>query len=443
VKEQGAGWSCQSNWKHDHIFMDVTGTGPWLPLFGPMVEEPGIVLQWLVRLRWLALAGQGMATLAAVEILHIKLPLSGMGSIIAVTGVSNLILQAWTRRRVPGWLVPAVLMLDVFLLTALLLCAGGAANPFCALYLVHVAMAVVTLAEGWSWLVVAATTACYGLLFWWPGVRGLALPPGADAAAQWIALALVAVVIAYFVGRMTQSLRRHEKALAAARERGARNEQLASLTTLAAGAAHELNTPLSTIAVVARELELQSKRLEHGQGLEDDARLIRQEVDRCQFILGRMRVDVLRGESPKPPPMPAKDFAAALGREMKAAAGASLEMDFGPEVEEVSLPLRAVQQAVGILVDNAVEASGRGKMVRLSIHQRDGRIIFEVKDEGMGMTPEVARRAGEPFFTTKPPGKGMGLGLFLVRLVAERLGGCLRVESEPGKGTRAILELPR
>lgn len=414
-----------------------------LVLSGPMVEEPGIVLQWLVRLRWLALAGQGVATLAAVEILRIQLPLSGMGSIIAVTGVSNLILQAWTKRRVPSWLVPAVLMLDVCLLTALLLCAGGRANPFCALYLVHVAMAVVTLAEGWSWVVVAATTGCYGLLFWWPGVKDLALSPAAQAAAQWIALALVAVVIAYFVGRMTRSLRGRENALAAARERGARNEKLASLTTLAAGAAHELNTPLSTIAVVARELELQSKKLERGEALAEDARLIRQEVDRCQFILGRMRVDVSRRESPNSPPVSGADFAAALGREIRAAAGESVKIECGADVGDVSLPLRAVQQAVRILVDNAVEASGAGKVVWLSIHQRDGLIVFEVKDEGIGMTPDVARRAGEPFFTTKPPGKGMGLGLFLVRLVAERLGGCLRVESEIGKGTRVILELPR
>jgi len=80
--------------------------------------------------------------------------------------------------------------------------------------------------------------------------------------------------------------------------------------------------------------------------------------------------------------------------------------------------------------------------VRLSILSRDGHIVFEVRDEGTGMAPDVARRAGEPFFTTKPPGEGMGLGLFLVRLVAEKLGGSLRLESELGKGTRAVLELP-
>jgi len=93
-------------------------------------------------------------------------------------------------------------------------------------------------------------------------------------------------------------------------------------------------------------------------------------------------------------------------------------------------------------VDNALEASPKGSLVRLSIASREGRVVFEVRDQGTGMTPEVVRRAGEPFFTTKSPGKGMGMGLFLVRLVAEKLGGSLRLESEPGKGTRAVLELP-
>ncbi len=151
--------------------MDLAGAGRRLGLSSPVVEEPAIVLQWLVRLRWVALAGQIVATLAAVGILKLPLPLRGMGTIIAVTGVSNLILQAWPRRRVAGWIVPAVLMLDVCLLTALLLCAGGAANPFCILYLVHVAMAVVTLQEGWQWVLVGATTVCYGLLFSGHGMR--------------------------------------------------------------------------------------------------------------------------------------------------------------------------------------------------------------------------------------------------------------------------------
>jgi two-component system sensor histidine kinase RegB len=416
-------------------------------MFPPAVQEPEIVLQWLVRLRWLALAGQAMATAIAVAVLRLRLPLEAIYAIIAITGLSNVGLAAWTRRRVPTWLVPAVLMLDVCLLTALLLCAGGPANPFRALYLVHIAMAVVTLAEGWSWLVVAATAACYGLLFVWPlaSSRKLSLGPGVSATADWIALTLVAFVIAYFVGRMTRSLRRHEKELADARELASRNEQLAALTTLAAGAAHELNTPLSTIAVVAKELEVLSRQLALRESIAEDARLIRKEVDRCQFILGRMRVDVTQvdvteGECQKS--SSAEDLLAGLREDLKEIAGDALRIECGGAVQ-VSAPARAVRQAVGILVDNAVDASPPGKPVELCIYGRDGHIVFEVRDHGTGMSAEVMRRAGEPFFTTKPPGQGMGLGLFLARTVAQKLGGSLKLESEPGAGTRAVLELPR
>jgi two-component system sensor histidine kinase RegB len=424
----------------------ASATNAWAADDVPRIagQEAHIVLRWLVRLRWLAVAGQTIATAVAVGILKLKLPLGAIESVILVTVVSNALIQIWTTRSsapVPPWMVPAVLLLDVGLLTALLICTGGPSNPFSALYLVHVAMAVVTLDEQWPWLVVATTAACYGLLFLWPS-HALGLAPEAAAAADWAALVLVAIVIVYFVGRTARSLHRREKELADARERAARNEQLAALTTLAAGAAHELNTPLSTIAVVAKELEVQSKTLPSAEAFVNDARLIRKEVDRCQVILGRMRVDVLQGEWRKRTPITAGDFVAALLRDLEPAARDVLRVECTGEFPEIQLPVRAVQQTVGILVANALDASPVGQNVRLCIYPRNGRIIFEVHDQGPGMSVETARRAGEPFFTTKPPGQGMGLGLFLARLVAEKLGGTLRLQSRPGEGTLAVLELP-
>jgi two-component system sensor histidine kinase RegB len=411
----------------------------------PTAQETQIVLRWLVRLRWLAAAGQTLATLVAVFILKLKLPLAAIESIVLLTLASNIVLHFWTTRQAPAappWLVPSILILDVCLLTALLICGGGPSNPFSALYLVHVAMAVVTLDDNWPWLVVATTAACYGFLFLWPYSHPLHLSPESAAAADWVALVLVAIVIVYFVGRTTRSLRRREKELADARERAGRNEQLAALTTLAAGAAHELNTPLSTIAVVARELEVQSQQLPAADALGKDAQLIRREVDRCQVILGRMRVDVLQGEWRKRTPLPPAEFVSALLAELDPGMRADLKLECATNMPNIELPVRAVQQTIAILLDNAVDASPGGKGVRLCIYPRNSHIIFEVRDQGPGMSEEVARRAGEPFFTTKPPGKGMGLGLFLARLVAEKLGGSLKLQSLPGEGTCATLELP-
>jgi len=119
-----------------------------------------------------------------------------------------------------------------------------------------------------------------------------------------------------------------------------------------------------------------------------------------------------------------------------------LNLTIDPAARGVRLPLRAIQQAVGVMLRNAYDAGDDSAPVALRIERDRGHIIFRVTDKGRGMSQEILRRAGEPFFTTKPPGRGMGLGLFLVRLVAEKYGGRLELRSQPGAGTTAELSLP-
>ena len=423
-------------------------------------REPQIVLAALTRLRWLAVVGQVAATGVAVGGLGLRLPVLPITAVILVTALSNLLLIAWPRlARPPAVLVRGTILLDVCLLTCLLYLTGGPANPFSSLYLVHVAMAVIVCGAAWTWLVVATAAACYGLLLKWhlplagtgagAGAGDEPLPAWATAGGSWVALVLVCVLIAVFIGYVIRALRQREFELIAARERAARNEQLAALTTLAAGAAHELNTPLGTIAVVAKELELSCDSAGSEGAILDDARLIRREVDRCRAILGRMRLDLGDDASAQGAAAPGEpavlrvdDLLPSLRDSLGVAEWARLEVRRSPDVKTVATPPRAVEQALLVLLRNAFDASPPDGTVTLEVARSDGRVRFGVRDRGSGMTPEVLRRAGEPFFTTKQPGRGMGLGLFLVHRVAERCGATFTVESKVGEGTRCVLEIP-
>jgi len=427
------------------LVIDISARPTLAGLLSP-VREPRIVLAALLPLRWLAVVGQVTAVAVAALGLHFRLPFGPIALVIGATALSNLILTSWMKLgRTPAVLVPATLLTDIFLLTGLLYLTGGPANPFAALYLVHVAMAVSVLGAGWSWMFVAFIAACYGVLleFHHPLERGAEqLPAWEFATGSWIALVLVSALIAAFIGRVSWNLRQREHELASVRERAARSEQLAALTTLAAGAAHELNTPLGTIAVVAKELELSRDASGNADDpVIDDARLIRREVDRCRGILSRMRVDI--GEEPSQGnEVPLEDLVARLRESLQPEEQSRLAVKTSGEIQIIHGPARALEQSLLVLVRNAFDASPADQEVALRVEPVDGHVRFEVRDRGTGMSEEMIRRAGEPFYTTKEPGQGMGLGLFLVRLVAERCGATFRIESKVGEGTVCTFGLP-
>ena len=416
---------------------------PSFSAFISAVNEPQIVLAALTRLRWLAVVGQLAATTLAAAVFRIALPLPPIAAVILVTAVSNALL-AWLPAiaKPPAWLVQLVLLLDVFLLTILLYLTGGPNNPFAALYLIHVAMAVIALRAAWTWVVVACVAACYGVLLRWHLVLQYPQHPRHLAEmGNWGALVLVSVLTAAFIGRVIRSLRQRESELASVRERAARSEQLAALTTLAAGAAHELNTPLGTIAVVAKELELSCAPSAGVDHVLDDARLIRREVDRCRTILGRMRIDIGEDVSHRGV-IEIEELETRLRESLGDGNLPRLNVIRSAQVTSVRAPPRALEQALLVLLRNAFDASPSDEAVTLEIGRRDGHVRFVVRDNGSGMSASMLRRAGEPFFTTKEPGRGMGLGLFLVRLVAQQCGATFAIDSTVGVGTVCTLELP-
>ncbi|MGL4464121.1 MAG: ATP-binding protein [Planctomycetia bacterium] len=440
----------------------------------PRLERLRINLSWFVKLRWAAVAGQTATLLGVVLGLRIDLPVLPLAVIIGVEAATNAVLHGWLRRAeragtLDRWrrrvetLLGAVMTLDVLFLTAMLSVVGGPYNPFSIFFLVNVSLAAVVLRAAWAWSIDALAIVCFaGLFFFHRPLPALGLPlRDGDQnyvleAALLIAFGWAATFIVYFILRVTRELGWLEEELTLAGERKARSEKLEALATLAAGAAHELSTPLSTIAVVARDLERELQRQAEAdptggsktQEAADDARLVRREVNRCRTILERMAADAGASAGEAVVAMTPPELTAAILELLPRADRVDVAAEAGVDWPRVVVPRVALSQALRGLVQNAIDASPPDGRVRIELNappagaDRAGYVELIVRDRGEGMPGDVLARAGEPFFTTKEPGKGMGLGIFLAHTVVERLGGSLALESSAGSGTTAVVRLP-
>lgn len=416
---------------------------------------------WLVKLRWVALLGQLATVLFVAYGLGVPLAVRPLAAALAVTGVTNVVLEWWVRgalrqqhasSRMASATIAGVMLLDLVVLTFMLYVTGGPTNPFVVFYFVNLALAGVLLEASLAWML--AGVACLGMatLFWmrWP-VLVLSDPARLTTMASEERLPLAAVgdfvalvtgsgVIVAFMTRVTTELRASQQARRRAEERRARSEKLEALGTLAAGAAHELATPLSTIAVVATEVERELAGLDLPESVTSDLALVRSELQRCRTILDRMSVDVGHsiGEAL------AQIELGELVQTVFSGLSSDDRVDYAPDPTVQKLTLRvprvALAQALRALVQNGLDASDTGVTVA-AMHVADG-VQLVITDQGLGMDREQLARAGEPFFTTKQPGQGMGLGLFLARSVIERLGGSLEIRSTPGEGTQAVVQVP-
>lgn len=408
-------------------------------------------LSWLVHLHWWAILGQVVVIVAVDAITGIGLPVTTLLILLVLEVVGNFALGAWASRvRVTDSGIAAVMLLDVVMLTVLLDLTGGASNPFTTLYVINVALAAVLLPLRWSWLLTAASLLGFGSLFVHESLVGpshhvkihldRAEMMGAHVRGMWLAFALSAVFVVFFVQRISRALSDRERELQQARALADRREKLASLATLAAGAAHELSTPLGTIAIVAKELQ-RSLSATASDEVRADLTLVREQVARCREILDRMAVNAGEhaGESLARFSPQAWVEAALEGLPGRQRVKAEAVPADGAEIVG---PPRALAEALRGLLKNALHASAPDSPVTLRVSTERGVVRAAVRDRGRGMPPEILARVGEPFFTTKGPGEGMGLGLFLTRALVEQLGGEFHIASRPGAGTEAWIDLP-
>jgi len=405
-----------------------------------------INLRRLVILRTIAMAGLGLVMLIAVTALGILLPIKPITLLLLSAAAINLLTwvrlnRAWPVRDLELF---AHLVLDVLLLTALLYFAGGSTNPFTPLYLLPLTLTAAALSWRYTWPLLLLATACYSLLLFYyePLLHSHRGAPAhvlddfkVHVVGTWLGFLLSGSLIAYFAVRMRETVRERDRLRARMREQELRHERLLALGTFAAGAAHELGTPLATIAVLSKELMRADER--------DPARLttLREQVERCKDILGSLAAAV---GHPR-----AEDGSASMldtylndllggWRTTHPHVEARIRLQGAVAAPRILTDL-TLRQALLNVLNNAAEVSS---CVEVDAHWDDTALTLEVRDRGPGLSADAQEHVGEPFFTTKPPGSGMGLGLFLARSTLERFGGTLTIANREDGGALCRIHLP-
>jgi two-component system sensor histidine kinase RegB len=402
-------------------------------------------LRRLLLLRLLVVLGPGVMLLW----LHfgltppLPLPLWLIALFLGVIALAFIALHPRTRllKPVGPWELFAYLQLDVLALAGLLYFSGGASNPFVSLLLLPLLITATLLPIRCVWAMAAVTVSVYtGLMVDYLPLPGMLSGHGpgfhAHLWGMWLVFVISALLVAGFVARLAAALRQRDREVARLREKALRDEQILALGMFAAGAAHELGTPLSTIAVLAKELEHEYRQ---DPVLGDDLHTLREQVEVCKTILG----DLLRSADLATDREVAQPLDALLERTRNRwqllRPWVPLRVHYAGSLPPptVAAPHTVGQTLISLLA-NAADACPEG--VDLAGRWDAQRVVIEIRDRGPGLPAEMPHPLGKGFFSTKEG--GAGIGLLLANATLERLGGQVTLSHDVQGGTCTRIDLP-
>ncbi|ESY12803.1 MULTISPECIES: ActS/PrrB/RegB family redox-sensitive histidine kinase [unclassified Mesorhizobium] len=403
-------------------------------------------LNTLIRLRWLAIVGQSLAVLVIAYGLKFPLPVSLCFALVACSAWLNLVLtfRYPAAHRLTPFSAFFILTFDSLQLAGLLFLTGGLTNPFSVLMTVPVVISAASLPLRLTAVLGALVMAAATLLVFFhqplPWYEGAPLPmPFIYVAGIWMAVFSSIAFTAIYAFRVAEEARLLANALAATELVLQREQHLSALDGLAAAAAHELGTPLATIALVSKEME---KALGNDPKYGEDVKLLRSQSERCREILKRLTSLSSEGEAhlSRLPLTSLVEEVTAPHRDF----GISIKLRPGERVgpEPVGRRNPGVIYGLGNLVENAVDFARNSVTVRWSWDELD--VTFSIIDDGPGFPPEIIDRIGEPYMSTRQgneAGGGLGLGLFIAKTLLERSGATLDFRNSSGLGEGAIVQI--
>ncbi|AYN95559.1 MULTISPECIES: ATP-binding protein [Pseudomonas] len=408
--------------------------------------------------QWLSASRQNLGRLVLIRVLVLAAQAGSVGAawlsdivelpwlaISATLGLSALLCGITALRLSRDWPVTeqeyaAHLAFDLLIHSVLLYYAGGATNPFVSYYLVPLTIAAATLPWLYTLLLAGLALVSFTFMLIWFRPLQLLINPGGEILSygMWLSFALSASLITFFVAKMAEALRHQELLQAQRREQGMRDQQLLAVATQAAGAAHELGTPLSTMSVLLKELR---QEYTDKAELQEDLSLLQDQVQLCKETLQQL---VRAAEADRRQTIHEQTALEWLEAVLSRWHLMRPEVSYRFECPSVGaaprlIPPTDLTQALLNLLNNAADACPDNLLVTLSWNASE--ICLSIRDRGPGVPLAIAEQIGKPFFTTK--GKGFGLGLFLSQASVTRVGGTVKLYNHEEGGTLTELRLPR
>lgn len=425
---------------------DTPAAAPHRPTRSADIDAGIKNLRQLTELRWIAVVGQVLTIEMAHYTLKLALPTREMLLVVGCLAVFNVVslLRLRTGVVVRNVELFLALLIDVAVLTVQLYLSGGISNPFVFLYLLQITLGAVLLRGAYIWTIVLITIGCFAAL----AVYHLPLPLPQDqeqglsslyVLGLLVCFVLNATLVMVFITRIHRNLRERDARLAAARRRRVEEEHIVRMGLLASGAAHELGTPLSTLAVILGDWEHDPK-LAASPAWKEDIQEMQTQVQRCKRIVSGILLSAgeTRGEASVQTTV--RTFVDALAQEWHRTRSMPrfvYDNDFGADTPMVSDT--TLQQMVFNVLDNARDASP--DWVRLAVARHADALCIAVTDAGPGFSQDMLAKLGTPYQSTKNR-PGSGLGLYLVLNVARTLGGSVTARNRPEGGAEVTIELP-
>jgi two-component system sensor histidine kinase RegB len=415
----------------------------------PRHLQRNVRLDTLMRLRWLSVLGQTTAVLVVHYGLGYRLPIWACLAVVSLSACLNVALRVRFRltQRLEADRAAWLLAFDIAQLAVLLFLTGGLQNPFAFLFLGPVLISATALPPRMTVMLGALAVLCATVLVFvhyplpWDAEDPLELP-AIYMMGVWLSILIAMGFIGVYAWQITEESRQLADALAATELVLAREQHLSQLDGLAAAAAHELGTPLSTITVIAKELERAiSADSRHGE----DVRLLRQQAQRCRDILAKITELSASGNPFDQMKLSALiEEVVAPHRNFGVAIDVLLPCD--RKLEPIGARNPAIVYGLGNLVENAVDFA-RGS-VEVTASWDEEEVVITIRDDGPGFAAEVMDRLGEPYVTTRrhrskdeSEETGLGLGFFIAKTLLERSGAALTFSNHRSLGVGAEVSM--